>query len=180
MKAWITSASTVLTILVARPAEAQFDGRLLLEPVIAFGFFGGLPVDEIQLDHGIVYGGRVAFRVTERWAVWGTHHRSNTGVINSGLERGVHVDHWFGGLEYSYVPRGGKDGWRPVLLEAGMGSATYTDGPTDFAVNLGASSFTYGSSRVGVRYGLNDIISNYDGAGIVHHVFARFGVEISM
>lgn len=180
MKMWMTTVVAALAILSTVPAEAQFGGKLIIEPVLGFGFFGGLPVDAIQLDHGISYGGRATYHVTSRWAAYGTFQRSNTGIVNAGLERGLKVDHWSAGVEYSYVPRGGSGEWRPILLEAGVGQARYQEGPNDLALNLGAGSWVYAADGIGLSFGVNDYISSYDGAGIVHQVFARFGIELAL
>jgi hypothetical protein len=90
------------------------------------------------------------------------------------------VDHWSTGIEFSYVPRGGAEGMLPILLEAGIGQARYDGMHNDLAVNLGIASALQLTPIFGIRYGVNDYISNYrNGDGIVHQIFARVGAEIT-
>jgi len=170
----------VFACLWAAPSQAQLGGNLLVEPYLAYGFFGGLPVDNIELDAGLAYGGRVGYRFADQWAAFGNFQRSNTGIVNAAQQRDLKVDHWSAGIEFSYVPRGGAEGMLPVLIEAGVGQTRYEDGPSDFAVNLGVASAIQATRNIRLRYGVNDYISNYgDDEGIVNHIFARLGLEFS-
>lgn len=180
MKTWMMTGMAFVC-LWASPAQAQLGGNLMIEPYAAYGFFGGLPVENIELDHSFSFGGRVGYRFAEQWAAFGNFQRSNTGIVNAAMQQDLKVDHWSAGIEFSYVPRGGAEGMLPVLLEAGLGQARYEDGPSDLAINLGAASAIQMTNTIRFRYGVNDYISNYDGGeGIVNQVFARVGLEISL
>jgi hypothetical protein len=93
----------------------------------------------------------------------------------------VTVDHWSGGIEFSYVPRGGAEGMLPILLEAGLGQTRYRGGSNDLAVNVGLASALRLAPNLAIRYGANDYISNYrDGRGVVNHIFVHLGVEFGL
>ncbi|MEX2570075.1 MAG: hypothetical protein WD737_02150 [Gemmatimonadota bacterium] len=168
------------------PAEAQLGGRLSAEPYVAYGFYGALPETTASLEAGIAYGGRIAFRLVDQWAVFGNFQRSTPQVVGNlpgvQVEGGeLEVDHWSGGIEFSYVPRGGASGMLPIQLEAGLGQARYEGGSADLAVNLGIASALQLSPNLAIRYGANDYVSNYrDGNGVEHQVFVRIGAELSL
>jgi hypothetical protein len=173
--------------LIASPLNAQLFGpRLTVEPYIGYGFFGGLP-DDTRLEGGVAYGGRVAYQFGEQWSLFGNFQRSHVEqqLLSGGaftFQADRVVDHWASGVEFSYVPRGGAEGMMPLILEAGLGQARYDWGadPANLAVKLGISSAIQFSPNLGVRYGVDDYISNYRGdRGVVHQVFARAGIEIS-
>jgi hypothetical protein len=173
--------------LLAQPLAAQTLGpRLTVEPYLGYGFFGTLPGGD-RLEGGVTYGGRVAYQLAEQWSLFGNFQRSHVeqqllmgGVFTTVQDRVV--DHWAAGTEFSYVPRGGAEGMMPLILEAGLGQARYDWGAeaANLAVKLGISSAIQFSPTLGVRYGVDDYISNYRrDRGVVHQVFARAGIEIS-
>lgn len=175
----------VLTMLVsAVPAAAQAGGRVGLEPFVGYGFFGQLPADGATIEAALAYGGRAFYQMSPQFGVFGTYQRSQpevTGLLASEST----IDHWSGGVEFSYVPRGGAEGMLPVILEAGLGQARYefpgissTARQSDLAVNLGIASALRFTENFSIRYGANDYISNYDDRGVVNHVFVRVGAEL--
>lgn len=169
----------VISAAAAAPAAAQVLGpRLSVEPYVGYGFFGDLPGGP-EVEAAVAYGGRAAYQFAPQWALYGNFQRANPEV--QGLLGGSRtVDHWSGGVEFSYVPRGGAEGMLPVLLEAGLGQARYEWGTSDLAVKLGLASAIQFSPNLAVRYGVEDYISNYRGReGIVNQVFARVGAELS-
>lgn len=182
--------SLALVGAFAAPASAQMGGRLSVEPYAGYGFFGDLPSGP-KLEAAIGYGGRVGFQLAPQWAVFANGQRSNpeaVGILSLDRDRGAaqRVDQWSGGIEFSYVPRGGAEGMLPLLLEVGGGQTRYSYsgliGPnhSDFAVNLGVASALQLSPNFAVRYGANDYISNYRGGeGIVNQVFVRVGAELT-
>ena len=180
----------LLSAAAAAPAAAQMGptARLTVEPYAGYGFFGDLPEEAPSLEDAVAYGGRVAYQLSPQWAVFGNYQRSEPGIEDlEGVE--VTVDHWAGGVEFSYVPRGGAEGMLPIVLEAGLGQARYSDlqignvtiedTESDLAVKLGLSSALQLSPRFGIRYGVDDYISNFQDDGIVNQIFARVGAEIS-
>src|SRR5690606_25621608 len=96
----------------------------------------------------------------------------------AGGDASTNLDHWSAGVEFSYVPRGGAEGMLPVLLEAGLGQTRY-EGGSDFAANIGIASRLQLTPMVAVRYGANDYISNYNGEGVVNHVYVHVGAELT-
>ena len=161
----------IITSMVVSPAEAQFDGRVSVEPYVGYGFFGDLPDTSFTLESDFALGGRVAYRITPQWSAFGNFQRSTPSDVN--------VDHWSAGVEFSYVPRGGAEGMLPILIEAGLGQARYESGPSDLAVNLGLASALQLSPNFAIRYGANDYISNYNGGnGIVNQIFVQVGAEL--
>lgn len=94
------------------------------------------------------------------------------------------VDHFSAGIEFDYAPRGGAEGLIPVLLEAGVGQVRYQQGGifgssrSDLAANIGIGSAFRFTPNFGIRYGVNDYISNYRDEGITNQVFARIGAEL--
>jgi hypothetical protein len=173
--------------LLVHPLTAQLPGpRLTVEPYLGYGFFGTLP-DNQRLEAGIAYGGRVSYQFGAQWSLFGNYQRSHVeqqqlagGIFTAVADR--LVDHWAAGVEFSYVPRGGAEGMMPLILEAGLGQARYDWGPeaANLAVKLGLSSAIQFSPSLGVRYGVDDYISNYRGdRGVVNQIFARAGIEIS-
>lgn len=182
-------AAGLLSAALAAPAMAQGVAapRFSVEPYVGYGFFGELPETETTLESAVAYGGRAAFQLSPQWAVFGNYQRSEP-KVEKGLslfrDNEATVDHWSGGIEFSYVPRGGAEGMLPIVLEAGLGQARYdgfASGQTesDVAVKLGLSSALQLTPRFGIRYGADDYISNFRDDGIVNQIFARAGVEIS-
>ncbi len=170
MKKLIITGFALALALVATPADAQFGGRVTVEPYIGYGFYGDLPGPAGELEADLAYGGRVAYQLAPQWAAFGNFQRSSPS--------GLTVDHWSAGAEFSYVPRGGAEGMLPILLEAGLGQARYPGG-SDMAVNIGLASALRLSPNLAIRYGVNDYISNYDDEGVVNQFFARIGAELS-
>lgn len=176
--------AAVALLLIAAPAMGQTGDRIGLEPFIGYGFFGELPEGGPNIEAGVAYGGRAFFQISPQFAAFGTYQRSQPEV--TGLLAGEStIDHWSGGVEFSYVPRGGAEGMLPVILEAGLGQARYEFGgalstpqQSDLAVNLGIASALRFSQNFSIRYGANDYISNYDGRGIVNQIFVRVGAEL--
>src|SRR5690606_1545390 len=140
------------------------------------GFFGDLPESTTKLEADVAYGGRVAFQLAEQWGFFVSGQRATPfaagGFLGQG-EREINVDHLSAGVEFSYVPRGGAEGMLPILLEAGLGQARYEDGPNDFGANIGIASTLQLTPNIGIRYGVNDFISNFRGGdGVVNQIFA--------
>ncbi|MEX2583166.1 MAG: hypothetical protein WD766_07820 [Gemmatimonadota bacterium] len=184
MRKLISIGCAITITITAAPAHAQLAGRLSAEPFIAYGFFGGLPESTLEFQESVAYGGRVAYQMQPQWGLFGTFQRANPAVVQTvgGIEiegEKRDVDHWSAGVEFSYVPRGGAEGMLPILLEAGLGQARYEGGASDFAVNIGLASALALSPNFAIRYGVNDYISNYADNGVVNHVFARVGAELS-
>ena len=178
-------ALSVLSVAVATPAAAQMGGRLSVEPYVAYEFFGKLPDTNATLESDIAYGGRAAFQLAPQWALFGNFQRSTPEVTGSlgGVIRvdagETTVDHWSGGVEFSYVPRGGAEGMLPVLMEAGLGQTRYEGGESDLAVNIGIGSALQLNPRFAIRYGANDFISNFRDRGITNHISVRVGAELT-
>lgn len=181
-------SAVALSAVLAFPAAAQDLSRVSIEPYAAYGFFGELPgetADGTTLEADVAYGGRVAYRLSPQWAVFGNYQRS-TPEAEGPLGGEATVDHWAGGVEFSYVPRGGAQGMLPIILEAGVGQARYDYDESlllgnndDIAAKLGISSVLQLTPNLAVRYGVDDYISNYRDEEIVNQIFARAGVEIS-
>lgn len=178
--------AAVLAAAVAAPAAAQAPApRITVEPYVGYGFFGTLPgTTEQTLEADIALGGRAAFQLTPQFAVFGNFQRATPEIENTTTTG--NVDHWAAGIEFSYIPRGGAEGMLPIILEAGLGQARYSgygtaipDG-SDLAVKLGISSALRLTPNLGVRYGVDDYISNYgaDDAGVINQFVARLGAEI--
>lgn len=184
MKKLIIAGIILLSSIIHAPAEAQLGGRLVLEPYVAYGFFGDLPESPTKLEGDVAYGGRVAFQMSQQFALFVNGQRSTplaTGGFLGLGQREINVDHWSGGVEFSYVPRGGAEGMLPILLEAGLGQARYEGGPSDFAANVGIASALRLTPNFGIRYGVNDYISNFrDGNGVVNQIFVRVGAEVRL
>lgn len=180
MRGLFVASCGVVLIAFATPAVAQVAGRLTAEPYVAYGFFGGLPDTDLELEGDVAFGGRVAYRLGSQWAVFGNFQRSTPTLTDDDVDLGtIDVDHWSVGGEFSYFPRGGAEGLLPVILEAGIGQARYENGPNDFAANLGVASAFLLTPNIAIRYGLNDYISNYgDNNGIVNQIFGKIGVEV--
>lgn len=179
-----TCMALLVTLFAAAPAAAQAGGRIGVEPFVGYGFFGQLPDDGPTIEAAVAYGARAFYQMSQQFALFGTYQRSQpevTGLLDSSST----VDHWSGGVEFSYVPRGGAEGMLPVILEAGLGQARYdfegiSSEPrqSDLAVNLGIASALRFTDNFSIRYGANDYISNYDDRGIVNHIFVRVGGEL--
>lgn len=176
-------AAALAALSLAAPASAQM-GAIGLEPFIGYGFFGQLPDDGATIEADVAYGGRAFYQMSPQFAVFGTYQRSQPEVTGVGSTEAT-VDHWSGGVEFSYVPRGGAEGMLPIILEAGLGQARYEfEGlvgdatSSDLAVNLGISSALRFSPNFSVRYGANDYISNFDDRGILNQIFVRVGAEV--
>ncbi|CAN5276528.1 hypothetical protein BH23GEM4_BH23GEM4_05480 [soil metagenome] len=179
-------ATALLAAAVAAPAAAQqITSKISVEPYIGYGFFGGLPDTDLDLEGALTYGGRVAYQLRPQWALFGNYQRSTPDVTLSDVTVGeVDVDNWSVGAEFSYVPRGGAEGMLPILLEAGLGQVRYGDGAlgegdSDFAVNLGIGSALRLSRNLSIRYGANDYISNFRDNGVENQFFVRAGAELS-
>lgn len=176
-----------LAVAAPVPAPAQTGGAIGIEPFIGYGFFGELPGSGPRLEEAVSYGGRAFYQMSPQFAVFGTYQRSEPEASDL-LAPETTVDHWSGGVEFSYVPRGGAEGMLPIILEAGLGQARYElEGisstaarSSDLAVNLGISSALRFSRNFSIRYGANDYISNYEDRGIVNHVFVRVGAELRL
>ena len=170
----------VASVLAAAavPAQAQVaDGRLAVEPYVAYGFFGQLEGGP-NLEADIALGARAAFQISDRLALFGNYQRATP---EAGGDREVAVSHWSTGVEFSFVPRGGAEGMMPILLEAGLGQARYDSefgfGPaSDMAVNLGIASALQLQPNLAIRFGANDYISNY-GDELTNQIFVRVGAE---
>lgn len=176
-------AAALAALSLAAPASAQM-GRIGLEPFIGYGFFGQLPDDGPTIEADVAYGGRAFYQMSPQFAVFGTYQRSQPEVTGLG-SREATVDHWSGGVEFSYVPRGGAEGMLPIILEAGLGQARYEfegivgdAASSDLAVNLGISSALRFSPNFSIRYGANDYISSFDDRGILNQIFVRVGAEL--
>jgi hypothetical protein len=182
----ILLAAALLLPALASPAAAQLGGSLSVTPFLGYGFYGRLPDGGPKLNEALAYGARAAVQLTPQFAAFGEYQRS-TPHTGDAVEHRVTVDHWSAGIEFSYIARGGAEGMLPVLLEAGVGQARYDFeevlGPppsvADLAVNVGLASALRLTPNVGIRYGVNDYISNFDhDRGIVNQIFARAGVEV--
>lgn len=187
MKKVLLFGATLVALVSATPATAQFGGGITVEPYAGYGFFGGIPDQDVTIDPDVTFGGRVGYRFHPQWAAFGNFQRSTPSVSDddTGVDLGgITVDHWSAGVEFSYIPRGGAEGMLPILLEAGIGQARYDTGTSDFsdfAVNIGIASAIEFTDRFLLRYGANDYISNYgDDEGIVNHIFVRIGAEIRL
>lgn len=160
------------------PAYAQVgEGRLAVEPYVAYGFFGQLEGGP-NLDADIALGARAAYQLSDRLAAFGNYQRTTPAA---GADREVAVSHWSAGIEFSFVPRGGAEGMLPILLEAGLGQARYDSefgfGPAaDLAANLGIASVLQIQPNLGIRFGANDYISSY-GEELTNQIFVRIGAE---
>lgn len=175
----------------AAPAAAQTtQPRLSVEPYVGYGFFGDLPETNSKLEAGVAYGGRASFQLSPQWALFGNYQRSDvqqtTEVAGQDVDRGdLNVDHWAAGVEFSFVPRGGAEGMLPILLEAGVGQVRYDrlagqrEAESDLAVKLGVSSALQLSRNLGIRYGVDDYISNFRDNGFANQIFVRVGAELS-
>jgi hypothetical protein len=186
MKRALFATAALAAVFSAAPAAAQYaPTRLSVEPYVGYGFFGSLPDTGTKLEGAVAYGGRAAYQFSPQWAVFGNYQRSQPEVTGSiaGINTSggnVNVDHWAAGVEFSYVPRGGAEGMLPIIMEAGLGQARYEGGINDLAVKLGLSSQLQLSRNLGIRYGVDDYISNFDkDRGIVNQIFARVGAEIA-
>jgi hypothetical protein len=161
--------------LFANEAHAQLGGRLSVEPYVAYGFFGDLPETSTTLEADVAFGAKVGYQLSPQFTAFVNGQRATPEGING------NVDHWSAGVEFAYVPRGGAEGMLPILLEAGLGQARYENGPSDFAANIGIASALQLSDNLGIRYGVNDYISNFnDGNGIVNQIFVRVGAELTL
>lgn len=185
MKARSLFATALLSAAAALPASAQSPlSKLSVEPYVAYGFFGGLPETDAELEADVALGARAAYQFSPQFALFGNYQRATpsvTGNLPGGfaLDQGeINVDHWSAGVEFSYVPRGGAEGMLPILLEAGVGQARYEGGQNDLAANLGIGSSLQLSRNFAIRYGANDYISNFGDEGIVNQVFVRAGAEL--
>lgn len=173
----------LLLAAVTAPATAQLGGRITVQPYVGYGFYGSLPDDGARLESTLSYGGRLAYQMSDQFALFANGQRSKpkTGQI---IETEVTVDHWSAGVEFSYVPRGGAEGMLPILLEAGLGQARYEwEGlgdlkEDDLAVNLGLASALRMTPNFSIRYGVNDYISNYNSRGVTNQIFAQVGAEL--
>jgi hypothetical protein len=175
--------AALAALLLAGPAAAQM-GAIGLEPFIGYGFFGQLPDDGPTIEEAVAYGGRVFYQLSPQFAAFGTYQRAQPDVVGLVTTEAT-VDHWSGGVEFSYVPRGGAEGMLPIILEAGLGQARYEfdelfadANRSDLAVNLGIASALRFSPNFSIRYGANDYISNYDNRGILNQIFVRVGAEL--
>ncbi len=180
MKLPMLGGFVILATLVAVPAEAQLDGRFAVEPYAAYGFFGELPDAEMTLEAAPTFGVRAAWRFDPQWAVFGNFQRSNPAMTFESSDNDfgdMTVDHWSTGVEFAYIPRGGAEGMIPLLFEAGLGQARYETDVNSFAVNLGLASGLRLTNYLGVRYGVNDYISNYNDDGLINQIFVNVGVE---
>jgi hypothetical protein len=179
-----TAVATAVLLGCAAVGAASAQGgpmqRISVEPYVGYGFFGSLPDTNAELEGAVALGARAAYQLAPQWAVFGNFQRSNPEITGTGLgNRSIDVDHWAGGIEFSYVPRGGAEGMLPIVLEAGLGQARYEGLDNDLAVKLGISSALQLSPRLAVRYGLDDYISNFqDDRGVVNQFFARVGAEL--
>lgn len=187
MKKKLLSGAVLLSAALAAPLPAAAQGRVAVEPSVGWGFYGTLPDTRARLEGGWAYGARAAVRPLARWGVYGHAQRSRPrllgqlpfGTAESGDR--VTVDHWSAGLEYSYHRWDATGEALPLVLQAGIGRASYEGGPSDPAANLGVSGGARLAPGVTLRYHLNDYVSNYDGdRGWVNQVFARVGVELSL
>lgn len=177
--------TAVLAAAVAAPVAAQTPApRITVEPYVGYGFFGTLPgTGSPRLEPDLAIGARAAFQLAPQWAVFANGQRATPQI--DGTTTSVNVDHWAAGVEFSYVPRGGAEGMLPIMIEAGLGQARYGaigGGATasDLAVKLGISSALRLTPNLGIRYGVDDYISNYgaDDRGVANQIFARVGAEI--
>jgi len=182
MKNRILGGCALLAALIATPAMAQSGGgRFSIEPYIAYGFYGDLPESGITLEAAPGFGARAAYSLADQWSVFANFQRSAPAMTREGTDDDLgelNVDHWSTGVEFSYIPRGGAEGMIPIFLEAGLGQTRYEDGPANFAVNLGLASGLQLTRSFGVRYGVNDYISNYNDDGLVNQLFVTLGAEL--
>lgn len=168
-------AAAFSAALFAGEAHAQLGGKLSVEPYVAYGFFGDLPENAGTIEADVAFGAKASYQLSPQWSAFVNGQRATP----DGSEG--NVDHWSAGVEFSYIPRGGAEGMLPILLEAGLGQARYENGPSDFAANLGIGSALQLSPNFGIRYGVNDYISNFnDGDGIVNQIFVRVGAELTL
>lgn len=175
----LTLAVAIAAAVVATPASAQFGGRVSVMPYVGYGFMGSLPETDVELEADIAFGARAAYHLSPQFSVFGNFQRSTPEVTSGNTTGGsTDLDHWSAGVEFSYVPRGGAEGMLPVLLEAGLGQTRY-EGRSDIAANIGIASRLQLTPMVGVRYGVNDYISNYNGDGIVNHIYVHVGAELT-
>ena len=176
----LTLAVAIAAAVAATPASAQFGGKVSVMPYVGYGFMGGLPGTDAELEADIAFGGRAAYQLSPQFAVFGNYQRATPEVTGTGggTDGSTNLDHWSAGMEFSYVPRGGAEGMLPVLLEAGLGQTRY-EGGSDFAANIGIASRLQLNPMFAVRYGANDYISNYNGEGVVNHVYVHVGAELT-
>ena len=186
-KLTLLGSLVMMTLVSAHPASAQLGGRIKIEPLVGYGFFGELPDSGAKLEADLAYGGRLGYQLSSQWAVFGNAQRSTpavTGALGGGATvtgGSVTVDHWSAGVELTYIPRGGAEGMLPVLLEVGVGQVRYDGGSNDLAVNIGLASALRLSRNFAIRYGANDYISNYrNGDGVVNQIFVRVGAELGI
>lgn len=180
MRLPILGGFVIMAVLMAVPAEAQLGQRFAVEPYFAYGFFGELPEAEITLEAAPTFGVRAAYHFAPQWAVFGNFQRSNPAMTRelTDIDLGeMTVDHWSAGVEFAYIPRGGAEGMIPLYFEAGLGQARYESDVNSFAVNLGLASGLRLTDYFGVRYGVNDYISNYNDDGLINQIFVNVGVE---
>ncbi|HEX6925700.1 MAG TPA: hypothetical protein VF167_09720 [Longimicrobiaceae bacterium] len=166
----------------ATPAAAQLGGRVSVMPYVGYGFLGGLPGTDAELEADVAFGGRASYQLSPQFAVFGNFQRTTPEITNEdgeGSGRSINLDHWSAGVEFSYVPRGGAEGMLPILLEAGLGQARFENGPNEIAANIGVASAIQLTPMFGLRYGANDYIFNYDGEGVVNHVYVHVGGEFT-
>jgi hypothetical protein len=174
----------LLVVAIALPAHAQMGGGISLQPYVGYGFFGSLPGNGPKLEAAPSFGGRAAYQVSDQFALFGNYQRSQpkTGLTSSK----INVDHWSAGAEFSYVPRGGAQGMLPILLEAGVGQVRYDwkgftrANESDLAVNLGLGSALQLTPNFGIRYGVNDYLSNYNTQGVTNQIFVQVGAELKL
>src|SRR5687767_15965446 len=145
MRRFLLLTGAAITLVAAGPLSAQVGPRIHIEPYIGYGFFGKLPDTGGTLEADIAYGGRVGYQLSSQFAIFANAQRSTpevTGALGGIKVTGgeATVDHWSAGFEFSYIPRGGAEGMLPILLEAGLGQARYSGGPSDLAVNIGLAS----------------------------------------
>lgn len=183
MKRILLATTLALAAVVApNTAEAQFGGRASVMPYVGYGFLGSLPGTDAELESDVAFGGRVAYQLNPQFAVFGNFQRTTPEVTGqgSGVSTGsINLDHWSIGGEFSYVPRGGAEGMLPIILEAGLGQARYEGGENNFAANIGVASRLQLTPMFGIRYGVNDYISNYRGDGVVNHIYVNVGAELT-
>jgi hypothetical protein len=180
----ILLATTVLAVGATAPLTAQANPlqRISIEPYVGYNFFGSLPETDATLEADVAFGARAAYQLSPQWAVFGNFQRSTpdvTGSFRGVSNESMNVDHWAGGIEFSYVPRGGAEGMLPIVIEAGLGQARYDGWDNDLAVKLGISSALRLSHNLAIRYGVDDYISNFQGdQGVVNQFVARVGAEL--
>jgi len=166
--------------VLSAPAAAQLpQGRVSVEPYVAYGFFGKLPDNGPELEADVAFGGRAAFQLSERLALFGSYQRATPSLTDGRGEAAA--SHGGTGVELPYRPRGGAEGMLPILLEAGIGQARYDSefgfGPAaDWALNLGVASALPLAERVSLRFGANDYLST-GGDDFANQIFVRVGAE---